>query len=188
MHREAVDHFFHPRNVGDAGEPSFTGRAASFQCGAHVRVSIQVDENQRLSEAKFRAAGCSVLVASASLLTEQVRGLSTAEAAGIEPIAVAELLGGVEPERAQCVGMVCDALIDAIRAFSNAARDDWAGEEALICTCFFVSERTIEHEIQTRGLTTVAEVTNVCNAGGGCGSCHQLIQEMLELSATKFHS
>ena len=78
-----VDHFLNPRNVGDADEPSFTGRAASLVCGAHVRFSIQVDEAHRVSQARFRAAGCDVLVAAASMLTEQVTGLTTAEAAGI---------------------------------------------------------------------------------------------------------
>ncbi len=86
----------------------------------------------------------------------------------------------IEPGREHCPNLAYDALLAAIREFSDAARDEWAGEEALICTCFFVSERTIEHEIATRGLTTVAEVTRVCNAGGGCGSCHQLIQEILD--------
>jgi NifU-like protein len=68
----------------------------------------------------------------------------------------------------------------AIREFSDAAREEWGGEEALICTCFFVSERTIEREILSRGLQTVSDVTRVCSAGGGCGSCHQLIQEILD--------
>ena len=163
-----TDHFFNPRNVGDADEPCFTGRAASLSCGAQLRFSIQVDEAQRLSQVKFRAAGCNVLIAAASILTEQVTGLTTAEAATMES------------EGTNCVALARDALLDAIREYSNAARDDWAGDEALICTCFFVSERTIEREIQTRGLTTVAEVTRACNAGGGCGSCHQLIQEILE--------
>jgi NifU-like protein len=182
LHREAADHFFNPRNIGDAAEPSFTGRSASLSCGAHVRFSIQVDEAHAVSEAKFRAAGCNVLIAAASLLTEQVIGLTTAEAAviGQTPAALIEQLGGVEPAGAQCVEMVCEALLDAIRDYSNAAREDWAGEEALICTCFFVSERTIEREIQIHSLTTVAEVTRACNAGAGCGSCHQLIQEILE--------
>ena len=162
-----VDHFLNPRNVGDADEPSFTGRAASLVCGAHVRFSIQIDEAQRVSQARFRAAGCDVLVAAASMLTEQVTGLTTAEAARIA--------NGSE----NCAALARDALLDAIREYSNAARDDWAGDEALICTCFFVSERTIEREINSRGLTTVAEVTRACNAGGGCGSCHQLIQEIL---------
>ena len=86
----------------------------------------------------------------------------------------------LEPGREHCPKLACDALLAAIREFSDAARDEWLGEEALICTCFFVSERTIENEIAMRGLKTVAEVTGVCNAGGGCGSCHQLIQEILD--------
>src|ERR1051325_4729881 len=48
-----------------------------------------------------------------------------------------------------CAALARAALLDAIREYSNAARDDWAGDEALICTCFFVSERTIDREIQT---------------------------------------
>ena len=145
-------------------------------CGAHVRFSIQVDEHHALSQARFRAAGCNVLIAAASMLTERVQGMNTADAASFaqEPV-IAEQIGDV-----RCVSLACDALVNAIREFSDAARDDWAGDEALICTCFFVSERTIENEIRSRGLTTVAEVTNACNAGGGCGSCHQLIQEILD--------
>lgn len=103
--------------------------------------------------------------------------MTTAEAAGIEPVTLSQQIGA---ENVQCVELACNALVEAIREYSNAAREDWAGDEALICTCFFVSERTIEREIQTRGLTIVAEVTRVCNAGGGCGSCHQLIQEILD--------
>lgn len=176
MNGKTTDHFFNPRNVGDADEPRFVGRSASLTCGAHVRFSIQVDEGHTISQARFRAAGCSDMVAAASLLTERVTGLSTAEAAEITQHAALE---GVDP---RCAALACDALLDAIRDFSNAARDDWAGDEALICTCFFVSERTIEREIQARGLTTVAEVTKACNAGGGCGSCHQLIQEILAVN------
>ena len=176
LHTEVADHFFNPRNIGDADEPRFAGCAASLTCGAHVRFSIQVDEAHAISQARFRAAGCSDLVASASLLSEQVVGLTTAEAAAIGHEALSARFEDANP---RCVRLACDALLDAIRDFSNAARDDWAGDEALICTCFFVSERTIEREIQAHGLTTVAEVTKACNAGGGCGSCHQLIEEIL---------
>ncbi len=141
-------------------------------------MSIQIDEMHRVSQARFRAAGCHVLVASASLLTESVEGKTTADAAALaqEPAA----LVGVVANHEHCPGLACDALLAAIREYSNAARDDWAGDEALICTCFFVSERTIERQIQEHGLVTVADVTRACNAGGGCGSCHQLIQEILE--------
>ena len=158
-------------------------------CGGHVRFSLQVDERQVVSQAKFKAAGCDVLVASSSLLTERVVNVSTAEAAIIGQdrdalrSSLAETEAGrydCEPSREHCPQLACDALLAAVREYSEAARDDWAGDEALICTCFFVSERTIENEIATRGLNTVAQVTRACNAGGGCGSCHQLIQEILD--------
>jgi NifU-like protein len=153
--------FFNPKNVGEASQPSFIGRSASFQCGATLRISLHIDDSQRIVEAKFKAAGCSVLVASASLLTEQVLGKTTGEAAafGQRVRLMAELLGPVEPERADCPGVACEALVAAIREYSDAIRDSWEGDQALICTCFGVSEQRIEQEIHENHLTTVAEVT-----------------------------
>lgn len=176
------DHFFNPRNVGDADEPSYIGRAASLICGAHVRFSLNVDDEQVVSQAKFKAVGCDVLVASSSILTEHVVKTTTAEAAvlGQHADELRRCFAALEPEREHCPQLACDALLAAIREYSDAARDEWVGDEALICTCFFVSERTIESEIATRQLNSVAEVTSACNAGGGCGSCHQLIQEILD--------
>jgi len=178
----ATDHFFNPRNVGEADEPSFTGRAASLVCGAHVRFSIQVDEAHVVTQARFKAVGCSVLVAAMSMLTERVVNAQTADAAilGQDTDALRSNFLQLDAGREHCPKLACEALLAAVREYSDAARDEWIGDEALICTCFFVSERTIEHEIATRGLTSVAEVTRACNAGGGCGSCHQLIQEILE--------
>jgi NifU-like protein len=177
-----ADHFFNPRNIGDAEGPSFAGRSASLICGAHVRFSIQVDEGQRVSQARFKAVGCSVLVASTSLLTERVLSVPTADAAiiGQDRDALERNFPELEPGREHCPKLACDALLAAIREYSDAAREDWVGDEALICTCFFVSERTIEREIAANSLNSVADVTRACNAGGGCGSCHQLIQELLD--------
>ena len=168
--------------MGDADEPSFVGRAASLICGAHVRFSLQIDEEHVVSQAKFKAAGCSVLVASSSLLTERVVNVPTADAAiiGQDTRTLISNFPNLESEREHCPQLACDALLAAIREYSDAAREEWIGDEALICTCFFVSERTIEREIATHGLTSVAEVTRACSAGGGCGSCHQLIQEILD--------
>ena len=168
--------------MGDADEPGFAGRAASLTCGAHVRFSLQVDEQQVVSQARFKAVGCNVLVASSSILTEHVLNTTTAEAAVLAQNAeeLRKCFPELESAREHCPQLACDALLAAIRKYSDAARDEWAGDEALICTCFFVSERTIEREVAARGLSSVAEVTRACNAGGGCGSCHQLIQEILE--------
>lgn len=174
------DHFFHPRNVGDASEPSFIGRAASLECGANVRLSLQIDESHRIAQARFKAAGCSDLVTSLSILTERVTGMTPVDAAGIaqSPANLSQ-----DARQLNCVKLACDALLGAIQKYSDAARDEWNGDDALICTCFCVSERVISLEIEQKGLGTIAEVTRACNAGGGCGSCHSLIEEMLETVA-----
>jgi NifU-like protein len=175
------EHFLSPHNVGDVAEPCFKAQSGSFVCGASARVSLQVDELQNITEARFRAIGCEFLIASLSILTERVVDKSTAEAAAIGNTRTAllnELNAG--ENHTHCIDLACDVLLQAIREYSNATRDEWIGDEALICTCFFISERTIESEIKKRGLTSVREVTKACNAGGGCGSCQPLIVEILE--------
>ena len=174
--------FFNPKNVGEARQPSFIGRSASFHCGAILRISLHLDDSQRIVEAKFKAAGCSVLVASASLLTEQVLGKTTAEAAILcRRVGLIEgQLGPVETARTDCPRLAGEALVAAIREFSDAIRDSWEGDQALICTCFGVSERRIEQAIHENHLTTVAEVTRACNAGAGCRSCYPLIEDILD--------
>jgi NifU-like protein len=171
------DNFFQPRNVGDAAEPSFVGRAASMECGAVVRVSIQINEQDRITDAKFKAAGCSGLIASLSLLTERIKGLIPAEAAVIAQMPASILEDAPD---VSCVRLGCDALVAAIQKYSDAVRHEWNGDEALICTCFCVSESVIEFEIAQKRLSTVSEVIRACNAGGGCGSCHSLIEEILD--------
>jgi NifU-like protein len=174
--------FFKPQNVGDASEPSFTGRSASFNCGASLRISLQIDESQRIVEAKFKAAGCSVMVAAAELMTGQVRGMNTGEAAalGQQFVLIETQLGQLEMQRTDCARMACDALLKAIQEYSDSVRESWEGDQALICTCFGVSEKTIEREIRVNALRTIAEVTRACNAGAGCRSCYPLIEDILE--------
>src|SRR6266436_1234150 len=176
------EHFFKPRNVGDACEPSFVGRSASLKCGATVRLSIHVDEAQHVTEAKFKVAGCRVLIAALSLLTEEIIGKTTAEAAacGQQTEALAEYFGCCDADKSHCPGLAGQALLAAIREYSNTVRQEWTGDEALICTCFCVSERTIEHEIHQGELQSIAEVTGRCNAGAGCRSCFSLIQDMID--------
>ncbi len=176
------EHFFDPKNVGNVEDADAVARAGSVTCGATLRISLRVDESQRITDAKFKSAGCSHLVAASSLLTEQVKGKTTAEAAvlGQSPQkSVIEELGGWPLDRDHCAALACEALISAVRQYSESVREEWAGDEALICTCFGVSERTIENAIKAGGLLTVAEVTRTCNAGAGCGSCYSLIEDIL---------
>lgn len=174
-----VEMFLSPKNIGDIAEPCFVGRSASFQCGAALRLSLRIDEAQRITQAKFKAAGCSSLVAAASLLTEAVTGKTSGEAASLaqQPAKIANEIGS---ERTDCAALACDALVAAIREYSDSVRDEWEGDEALICTCFGVSERTIEHEVRSHSLANIEQVTRACNAGAGCRSCVPLIQDIID--------
>jgi NifU-like protein len=178
---QSVDLFLNPTNVGEVDDPSFIGRSASFECGATFRISLRIDESQRIADAKFLSAGCSALVASASFLTKKIKGKTTAEAAALcqDPVFISQCPGLSVNGRIECVALTCEALVNAIARYSDSIRDGWEGDEALICTCFGVSELTIEREIQAKNLSTIAEVTQACNAGAGCRSCYPLIEDIL---------
>jgi NifU-like protein len=61
--------------------------------------------------------------------------------------------------------------------------EEFQGEKALICTCFGVSEETIVNVIAENDLTDVDEVSGLCRAGSGCGSCRMLIAELIDSQA-----
>jgi len=74
-----------------------------------------------------------------------------------------------------------ETLQDAFADFRAFQIEEFTGEKALICTCFSVSEDTIENLVKENSLETVEEVTDACNAGGGCGSCQPLVQEIIDV-------
>jgi NifU-like protein len=175
------EHFLNPRNVGEAADANAAGEAGSLACGAILRLTLNVDaQSQTITDAKFKAVGCGYLIAAASVLTETIKDLSPGRAAMLSETAVTDWLGLMPAGREHCAKLCREALIAALANYHSAAREEWAGDEALICTCFAVSERTIERAIEARSLRTVAEVTRACHAGGGCQSCHPLIVDILE--------
>lgn len=180
------EHFLRPRNVGEVEQTAAVGDAGSFSCGAVLRLTLEMDEEARaVVDAKFKAAGCGYLIAAASVLTETIRGMAISEAAtlaensSLEKVIIAQLLD-VPAEKRQCLALCREALLAALAGYHNAAREEWTGEEALICTCFGVSEKSIEQAIRNGRLQTIEQVTRACNAGGGCHSCHPLIEDILE--------
>ena len=175
------NHFLNPRNTGEVTDADAVGEAASLTCGAVLRLTLKIDTaSQTITEAKFKAVGCGFLIASASALTETVQDLSVARAATLPPSAVTDWFDESPPDRAHCAQLARDALLAALSNYHSRTLEEWTGDEALICTCFGVSEKTIEREIRAHSLRVVQDVTRACNAGGGCGSCHPLIEDILE--------
>ena len=175
------EHFLNPRNVGEAADANAAGEAGSLACGAILRLTLNIDaQSQTITDAKFKAVGCGYLIAAASVWTESIKDLSPGRAATLAASAVTDWLGPLPSGREHCARLCREALLAALVDYHNAARAEWAGDEALVCTCFCVSEKTIERVVEARSLRTVAEVTRACHAGGGCRSCHPLIVDIIE--------
>lgn len=176
------EHFDAPRNVGDLLDADAIGEEGSLVCGAIVRLSLKIDAaGQTITDAKFKTIGCGFLVACASALTETIKDLTISRAASLNTDAITDWFGGLAPARMHCAVLCRNALHAALADYHSARQEEWTGEdEALICTCFGVSERSIESAISTRSLCTIEQVTRACNAGGGCRSCHPLIEDILD--------
>lgn len=175
------DQFLNPRNIGEAKDPDAIGEAGSLDCGAVVRLSLKIDSGlQMITDAKFKATGCGYLIASASVLTETIKNLPIGRAVMLSESTITDWFGGVPDNRGHCARLCREALHAALANHHTTTREEWIGEEALICTCFGVSEKSIERAIETCSLRTIDEVTGACRAGSGCGSCRPLIEDILE--------
>jgi NifU-like protein len=173
------DHFNNPRNVGTISDPDGVGEAGSLACGDALKFMFKLDSEGRITEARFKTFGCGSAIASASALTELVKGKTVEEASKLTNQDIADYLGGLPREKMHCSVMGREALEAAIADYKGeSVTEEKKGR--VVCTCFGVTEPDIVRAIRENGLKTVAEVTHFTKAGGGCGSCHGEIEEILE--------
>ncbi len=180
------ERFQHPRNVGKLSDANAVGTSASFICGAFVRVFLRVElKTKEILEAKFKSNACGFAIAAADVLTEKIVGKRLIEIHKLDrkilQLQVEEELGKFSARRVHCLLLCLDAMQAAFADFRAFQIEEFTGEKALICTCFGVSEETIENVIKKNSLETVEEVSEICSAGSGCGSCQPLIQEILDV-------
>jgi NifU-like protein len=177
------EHFLNPRNVGEIENPDGVAEVGSIACGDALKFSFKLDENKRIQEAKFKTFGCASAIASASALTEIVKGMTLEEALRVTNRDIADYLGGLPEEKMHCSVLGQEALEKSIENYRGAAVK--APGEEIICECFGITDREIERAVRENRLTTVEQVTNYTKAGGGCGNCHDKIRAIIErVSAT----
>ncbi len=113
---KVMDHFFHPRNVGEIENPDGTGQVGNPVCGDVMRITIKVADD-KIEDVKFKTFGCGAAIATSSMVTELVKGLSLDEAMKVSNQAVAEALGGLPPQKLHCSNLAADALHAAIEDY-----------------------------------------------------------------------
>ncbi|MEJ2728610.1 MAG: Fe-S cluster assembly protein NifU [Deltaproteobacteria bacterium] len=172
------DHFLNPRNVGVIEDADGVGEVGSITCGDALTFYFKLDENKRIKDATFQTFGCASAIASSSALTEMVKGLTLEEAQKITNDDIAEYLGGLPKEKMHCSVMGRDALEKAISCYLGEPEIIVEGE--IVCECFGVTDREIERVVRENQLTTIEDVTDYVKAGGGCGNCHDRIQEIID--------
>ncbi len=172
------EHFLNPKNVGEIEDADGVAEVGSIACGDALKLTFKVGDDGKITEAKFKTFGCASAIASASALTEIIKGMTIEEAAKVTNQDIANYLGGLPQEKMHCSVLGREALEKAIAHFKGAP--SLAPEERIVCECFGVTEKEIERAVRENRLTTVEEVTNYTKAGGGCGHCHPDIQQIID--------
>ena len=172
------DHFLNPRNVGILEDADGVGEVGSIACGDALTFYFKLDENGKIKEATFQTFGCASAIASSSALTEMVKGLTLEEAKNITNDDIAEYLGGLPKEKMHCSVMGRDALEKAITCHLGEPEKEIEGN--IVCECFGVTDVEIDRVVRENHLSAIEDVTDYVKAGGGCGNCHDRIQDIID--------
>jgi NifU-like protein len=172
------DHFLNPRNVGVIDDADGVGEVGSLACGDALTLYFKLDENKKIKDAKFQTFGCASAIASSSALTEMIKGLTLEEAETITNDKIAEFLGGLPKQKMHCSVLGRDALEKAIANYRGQAEKKVEGN--IVCECFGVTDLEIERAVRENSLKSIEDVTNYVKAGGGCESCHEKIQKIID--------
>ena len=172
------EHFLHPQNVGEIENPSGIGDVGSLACGDALKLTLKIDEDERIVDAKFKTFGCASAIASSSALTLMVTGMTVSEAEKVTNDDIADFLGGLPKEKMHCSVMGREALEAAIADYRGVILPMAEGE--VVCECFGVTDLEVIRAINESDLRSVEEITNFTKAGGGCGKCEDKLRDILQ--------
>lgn len=126
---KVMDHFMHPRNVGEIENPDGVGDVGNPVCGDMMSFYIKVKDN-RLVDIKFKTFGCGAAIAVSSIVTEMAMGKTLEEAMAISNRLVAQELGGLPQNKLHCSNLGADALHNAIKNYLEKTGQKPVGEKA----------------------------------------------------------
>lgn len=120
MYSEKVlDHFEHPRNVGEMENPSGVGTVGNVKCGDIMQMFIKVNDDEVIEDVRFKTFGCGAAVATSSMATELIKGKTISEALQLTNAAVVEALEGLPPVKIHCSVLAEEAVKAAIDDYNS---------------------------------------------------------------------
>ena len=111
---KVMDHFLNPHNVGEIENADGIGTYGSPVCGDMMQMSINVDENDIITDAKFKTFGCGSAIASSSMATDMIIGKSVEEALELSNQKIVDELGGLPAVKLHCSVLAEHAIKAAI--------------------------------------------------------------------------
>lgn len=111
-----MDHFMHPRNVGEIKNPSGVGEVGNAKCGDIMKMYLDI-ENDVIKDVKFETFGCGSAIASSSMATEMIKGKTVEEALAISNKDVVDALGGLPAHKLHCSVLAEESIKSAIKDY-----------------------------------------------------------------------
>lgn len=109
-----MDHFTNPRNVGEIEDADGVGTVGNAKCGDIMRIYLKIDDNDIITDCKFKTFGCGAAIATSSMATELIKGHSVAEALTLTNKVVVEALEGLPPVKVHCSVLAEEAVKKAV--------------------------------------------------------------------------
>ena len=113
---KVMDHFLHPRNVGEIENADGVGEVGNAKCGDIMKVYLKID-NGIISDVKFNTFGCGSAIATSSMATEMIKGKKVEEALTLSNKAVVEALDGLPTHKIHCSVLAEEAVKAAIEDY-----------------------------------------------------------------------
>jgi len=118
MYTEKVmDHFAHPRNMGEMPDANGVGMVGNAKCGDIMQMFIKVNDDEIIEDISFKTFGCGAAVATSSMATEMIKGKSVDEALKLSNAAVVEALEGLPPAKIHCSVLAEEAVKAAVEDY-----------------------------------------------------------------------
>ena len=111
---KVMDHFTNPRNVGEIDDAQGVGVVGNAKCGDIMKIYLEIDENDIITDCKFKTFGCGAAIATSSMATELIKGKSVKEALALTNSAVVDALDGLPPVKVHCSVLAEEAVRSAI--------------------------------------------------------------------------